>query len=147
MSIRTIVQKGNGRRSEKLSTAVTIPPGTLLEMASETTIRAQSVAGARGVFPEKMIAIENSLVGDEVSTVWAVSTQVQIYHAQSGDELYMMLEDGQNISAGNELDPNGTNGTLVANVSAAVPFCVALEDKDLSISTNLVDALVLVRII
>lgn len=143
MSNRTIVQKGGGRYSELLSTAVTIPPGTLLEMASATTVQAQSKIGAVGIFPEKMIAVENSLVGAEVGTVWAVSSQIQIYHAQSGDELYMLLEDGQTISATNELDANGTNGTLTINSSDAVPFCVALEAKTASGS----DELILVRII
>ncbi len=147
MSSRTIVQKGNGRYSEILSTAVTVPPGSLMEMATATTCQKQSTSAALGVFPEKMVACENSLVGAEVGTVWAVSSRIKIYHAQSGDELYMMLEDGQNISALNELDANGTNGTLIANVSSLPPFCVALEALDLSISTNLVDALILVRII
>ena len=143
MSSRTIVQKGGGRYSELLSTAVTIPPGTLLEMATATTVQAQSKIGAVGIFPEKMVAVENSLVGDEVGTVWAVSSMIQIYHAQSGDELYMMLEDGQTISATNELDANGTNGTLTINSSDAVPFCVALE----ALSPSGADALILVRII
>lgn len=143
MSSRTIVQKGSGRYSELKSTAVPIPPGTLLEMATETTVQAQSKIGAVGIFPEKMVAVENSLVGDEVGTVWAVSSMVHIYHAQSGDELYMMLEDGQTISATNELDANGTNGTLTINTSDAVPFAVALE----ALSPSGSDALILVRII
>lgn len=148
MSIRTIVQKGNGRHSELLSTAVTIPPGSLIEMATAATVQKQSVAEAAGTYPEKMVAKENSLVGDEVSTVWAVSSQIGIYHAQSGDELYMMLEDGQNISALDFLTANGTNGTLITRgTDTNPPFAIALEDKDLSASANTADALILVRII
>lgn len=146
---RTIVSKGNGRRSEKTSTAVTIPPGTLLELTSGDTVQAQSFSyvGAT-VLTEAMVAVENSLFGGEVGTAYAVSSKIQIYHAQKGDELFILLEDGQDITIGDELEPNGTNGTLITNASANPPFAVALETLDLSVSSNLTaDGLILVRIL
>ncbi len=146
---RTIVSKGNGRCSEKTSTAVQIRPGTLLELTSSDTVQAHSVAyvGAT-VLTEAMVAVENSLFGGEVGTSYAVSSKIQIYHAQKGDELFILLEDGQDITIGDELEPNGTNGTLITNASANPPFAVALETLDLSVSSNLTaDGLILVRIL
>lgn len=145
---RTIVSKGNGRRSEKTSTAVQVRPGTLLELTSGDTVQAQSVAyvGAT-VLAELMVAVENSLVGSEVATLYPVSSIIQIYHAQKGDELYVLLEDGQTISIGEEMEPNGTNGTFITNASANPPTVVALEALDLSISTNTTDELILVRVL
>ncbi len=149
MSNRTIVQKGNGRYSEMLSTAVTILPGSLLELASATTVQAQSVAEAAGTYPDKMIAVENSLVGAEVTTVWPVSSQVHIYHAQSGDELYMIIGDGEDIAVGDFLTADGSAvGQLKERDTADNPaFAIALEAVDLSASSNSADSLILVRII
>ncbi len=145
---RTIVSKGNGRRSEKTSTAPQVRPGMLLELTSADVVQAHSVAySGATVLTEPMVAVENSLFGAEVSTLYAASSVVQIYHAQKGDELYMLLEDGENVSIGEELEPNGTNGTLVTNVTANPPMVVALEALDLSISTNLTDELILVRVL
>jgi len=146
---RTILANGNGRRSEGLLTAVAVPPGTLLErVAGAATFQAQSVAEAAGTYPEKMIAMEDYLQGKEVGTSYTASTRVQIYHAQSGDEVYMMVEDGEDIAIGDILTANGTNGTLKERDTGTNPgFAYALEALDLSASANTADGLCLVCII
>jgi hypothetical protein len=149
MSARTIVQQGNGRRSEAIATAVTILPGTLLErVAGAATVQAQSTAEAAGVLPEKMVAIEDSPQGKGVTDAYAASALIQIYHAQSGDILYMMLEDGENAAINDVLTPHGTGGTLKVRDTATNPgFAVCIEAKDLSASVNTADALVKICII
>ncbi|MCP4475397.1 MAG: hypothetical protein GY821_12695 [Gammaproteobacteria bacterium] len=149
MASRTIVANGNGRRSEKLLTAVAVPPGTLLErVAGAATVQAQSTAEAAGTYPEKLIAMENSLAGDETGTNWAASSRVQIYHAQSGDEVYLRLEDGEVVAIGDHLTANGTNGTMKKRDTATnPPFAVVLEAKDALSDAVSSDLLVLSAII
>ena len=131
MALKKIVHIGDGRFSEKLSTAVTILPGTLLERTAIGTVQAQSVAEAAGTYPEAMIAVENSLAGDEVGTVWPVSSQIKVYHPHKGDELYLRLEDSEVAAFGDFLTPNGTNGTMkVRDTATNPPFAMALEVKD-----------------
>lgn len=149
MASRTIVGKGNGRYDEFLSTAVAIPPGTLCErVAGAATIQAQSVAEAAGTYPEKMIAIENSLVGDETGTSWAASSQVRVYFAQSGDEVYLRLEDSEVVAIGDFVTANGTNGTVKKrDTDTNPPIAVVLEAKDALSDAASSDLLVLCAII
>lgn len=132
MALKKIVHIGDGRFSEKTSTAVTIIPGTLLERVTDlNTVQAQSVAEAAGTYPEAMVAVENSLAGDEVGTVWPISSQIKIYHAEKGDELYLRLEDSEVVTFGAFLTPNGTNGTMkLRDTATNPPFAMALEAKD-----------------
>lgn len=129
---RTILVKGSGNFLEGLLTAVAVPPGTLMErVAGASTFQAQSTAEAAGTYPEKLIAVENSLAGDEVGTSWAASSQCQMYKGQSGDVLYMRLEDSEVVALGDALTANGTNGTLKKRDTATnPPFAYALEAKD-----------------
>ena len=131
-SNRTIVLKGNGMYLEGLITAVAVPPGTLMErVAGAATFRAQSTAEAAGTYPEKLIAIENSLVGDETGTSWTASTNIQMYKAQSGDIVQLKLEDGQAATIGAAMTANGTNGTLkTRDTGTNPPFAYALEAVD-----------------
>lgn len=131
-SNRTIVLQGNGLFLEGLLTAVAVPPGTLMErVAGAATFQAQSVAEAAGTYPEKLIAIENSLVGDEVGTSWAASGQIKMYKAQSGDIVQLRLEDSEVVAIGDALTANGTNGTMKKrDTSTNPPFAYALEAKD-----------------
>lgn len=144
MAYKRIVQIGSGRISYKTATAVAIAPGTLLErVTNEDTVQAQSVAEAAGTYPEAMIALENSLIGDETGDNIAASSQVPVYHAVKGDEISILLEDGENASFGDFLTANGTNGTLkVRDTATNPPFARALEAKDLSDSSNTTDALI-----
>ena len=129
---RTIVLKGNGNFLEGKLTAVAVIPGTLMErVPGASTFRAQSVAEAAGTYPEKLIAIENSLIGDEVGDNWAASSQCKMYKAQSSDVINLRLEDSEVITSGDVLTANGANGTVKKRDTADNPgFAYALEDKD-----------------
>lgn len=146
---RTILVKGQGNFLEGALTAVAVPPGTLMERVSgAATFQAQSTAEAAGTIPEKLIALENSLVGDEVGTSWAASSRCQMYKAQSGDVLYMRLEDSEVASIGSILTANGTNGTLKVRDTGTNPgFAVALEAKDALSDAASADLLVKVVIL
>lgn len=129
---RTIVLKGNGNFLEGTLTNVAVPPGTLMErVPGATTFRAQSVAEAEGTYPEKLIAIENSLIGDEVGDNWAAGSRCKMYKAQSSDVINLRLEDSEVVAIGGVLTANGTNGTVkVRDTSSNPGFAYALEAKD-----------------
>lgn len=129
---RTIVLKGNGNFLEGTLTAVAVPPGTLMErVAGAETFQAQSTAEAAGTYPEKLVAIENSLIGKEVGDSWEASSRCKMYKAQSGDVVYLRLEDSEVVAIGDALTANGTNGTVKKRDTATnPPFAYALEVKD-----------------
>jgi hypothetical protein len=129
---RTILVKGNGNFLEGTLTAVAVPPGTLMErVGGASTFRAQSVAEAAGTYPEKLIAVENSLIGAEVGTSWEASSQCQMYKAQSGDVIHLRLEDSEVVALGDAVTANGTNGTMKKrDTGTNPPFAYALEAKD-----------------
>lgn len=143
-SNRTIVLQGNGLFLEGLLTAVAVPPGTLMErVPGADTFRAQSVAEAAGTYPEKLIAVENSLIGDEIGDSWIASGQIKMYKAQSGDIVQLLLEDGEVATIGMALTANGTNGTMKERDTATNPvFAYALEAKDALSDAASVDLLV-----
>ncbi len=132
-SNRTIVIKGTGRYLEGTLTAVAVPPGTLMERdAGTANFQAQSTAEAAGTYPEKLIAVENSLTGDDVTTSWLASTRCQMYRAQSGDVVQLRLEDGEVSTIGAALTADGsTVGTVkVRDTATNPPFAYALEAVD-----------------
>lgn len=131
-SNRTIVLQGNGLFVEGLLTNVAVPPGTLMErVPGAATFRAQSTAEAAGTYPEKLIAVENSLVGEEVGTSWPASGQCNMYKAQSGDIVQLRLEDGEVTAIGTALTAFGTLGTMKERDTSTNPiFAYALEAKD-----------------
>ena len=109
MSDRTIVQKGDPLQKERTATAVAITPGYLIERTpAAATVRAHSTAGGRANIA---VAIENSNAGGEVTTAYAVSSQIQYVTPRSGDEILMVLQASENVAIGDWLESNG-DGTL-----------------------------------
>jgi len=109
MSDRTIVQKVDPLQKEHLATAVAILPRYLVERVSgAATIQAHSTAGGRA---QLKVAIEDSNQGNEVTTAYAVSVQIQTVSPRSGDEILMVLQASENVAIGDFLESNG-DGTL-----------------------------------
>jgi hypothetical protein len=95
-------------QEEYTATAVAIYPGYLLELASATTVQAHSTAGGP-VMP--MVALEDELQGNDLNTVYAVSTIINCWIPTRGDKGYLVLADGENVSVGDFLESGG-NGTV-----------------------------------
>jgi hypothetical protein len=125
-------------RKELKATAVAITPGMLVERTSGNLVQAHSNAGKNAT---PMFAVEDDLQGKEIGDNYAVSAQVQVNWFRTGDEVYAILNDGENVSIGDELESAG-NGKLQAHgtdsageehVEALV--CRALEAVDMSDSS------------
>jgi len=142
MAPKTILLKGNPHQKLAKATAVAITPGYLCQYDSTAgQIEAHSTSGGNAA---RLFAIEDALQGKEIGDNYAVSSQVQFICARLGDEIYAMLQDGQNITRGQYLESNG-DGTLKA-YGSGFPVAVALEAVDLSASANTADARIKIEI-
>lgn len=136
---KTIVLKGKGIRKE-FAAAAAITPGHLLEMASATTVKVHATAGGNA---NHMFAVEDDLQGKTISNAYASAARVQCEVLERGAEVYALLADGQNVSAGDFLESAG-DGTLqkhTADVSSDANttnqiIAIALEAVDMSGSSG-----------
>lgn len=122
------------------STAALITPGMLLEQHSDGYVRAHATAGGNAI---PMFALEDELQGKEITDQYAVSTLVQVWIPNRGDQVYAILADGNEVEIGSFLESDG-NGFLqlhaVDTASSQEAFtsytnqivAVSLEHKDTS---------------
>jgi hypothetical protein len=90
-----------------------ITPGMLIEYTSAGKVQAHSNAG-QNAFP--MFAIEDALQGKDIDEAYAANDKVRCWHAQPGDEVYAILNDGETIVKGDFLESAG-NGNLQKHVA------------------------------
>lgn len=89
---------------EITATAVAITPGALLELTSAGLVQAHSTAGG-SVLP--MFALEDEFQGKGIDDNYAVSVKVQVWIPGRGDQVYALLENGENIAIGDFLTSAG----------------------------------------
>jgi len=140
MAYRTILVKtlSEWMRNEAKADAG-ITPGHLLERTS-TGVKVHAT-GSGNVVP-KLVAVENDLAGDEIGTAYSAADRVQFIAARPGDQLYMLLKDGENASVGSLLKSGGDGTLQVYTVASGEPDYVsaivgiAVEAVDMSSSTG-----------
>lgn len=138
MAYKKIVLMGNPFQKESTVATAVAYPGYLLILASATTIKPHNVAGGPVA---KMFAIENSLQGEDIDTLYAVGDRIQYVCPRPGDEILAVLKDGQNASAGSFLESAGDGTLQVMTPSSAGVVehpsslvAIALEAKNLTSS-------------
>ncbi len=111
-SIRNkILLKGNyGRREEAVAGAAGLYPGMLVKLNSSGQV---VVHDDEGGFAERCFVLEDVLQGKTKSDVYTINDIVSLHLALPGDEVQGLIEDGQNISVGDQLISAG-NGKLKA---------------------------------
>ena len=124
---------------EYTATAVAITPGKLLELTSAGTVQVHSTEGGNAL---PMFALEDELQGKGIGDDYAVSSKIQVWIPNRGDQVYAWLKDGETIVIGDYLMSNGA-GRLqkvdVEVISAAESVSIvaqALEALDLSGSSG-----------
>lgn len=124
---------------EYTATAVAINPGMLLEVTSAGTIQKHSTAGGN-VLP--IFALEDELQGGGIDTAYAVSSKIQCWIPQRGDQVYAVLADGQTAVIGSFLESNGDGYLRVYSADSTGTYYhnqivgQALEALDLSDSSG-----------
>ena len=93
-----------------------ITPGSLLELDSAGTVQAHSTAGGT-VLP--MFALEDELQGKGIDDNIAASNKIQVWIPGRGDQVYAILQDGEDVSIGDFLTSNGTGSLKKLTVDSA----------------------------
>lgn len=144
MSYNTIAVRGDYVREEK-ECAEAVTPGHLIEINSSGKCQKHSTAGGPAV---PMFALEESLAGGLVSEAYTSGERVQLGIFRSGDLVYALVADGEDIDEGDMLVSDGS-GCLkersTEDVGAAI--AKAMEESDLSVSSNSAAGYVLVMIL
>ena len=126
MAINTVKLKNYLNVFEEYTASGEIYPGMLLNFSAANTVRAHNDdAPTQGCLP--MFALEDALQGKDIDDPYVDGDQVNVWIPTRGDEVYAILEDGQNVSVGTFLESNGA-------------VAIALEALDLSGSTGLEDS-------
>lgn len=155
MAFKTIkVKWANPQYQKELTaTAVAIYPGYLVERTSAGTVQAHSNAGQNAA---KMFALEDELQGKEIADAYGVSTLIQCGVFSSGDEVFVVLKEDENISIGEFVESAG-DGQVQAHAAssagaveypeAIVGVALATLDLSASAAVALADRRLLIEIV
>lgn len=103
-----------------------ITPGDFLERATDGDFQRQSSAGQAG---PNLIAVENDLIGDEITDDYATGENVRANFLKNGDEVFAFVAaSAAAIVIGDGLVFDGAGG--VKKVTAEVVVATALEAVD-----------------
>ena len=104
MAKNTIRLKNYVNVFEEIEAASAIIPGELVEIIAAGTVQVHSTEGGN-VLP--MFAIEDELQGKGIDEAYAAGDQVQVWIPTRGDQVYAILEDGNDVVIGDFLESNG----------------------------------------
>jgi len=122
---KTIVLSGLGIRKEAIANA-TITPGHLIEKMSTGKVRVHATAGGNA---QRMFAVEDDLQGNTISDDYAAASICQYNVMARGEEVLVIIADGQTIVIGDSLESAG-DGTLKKHVPD-------VDDNDSADSTTI----------
>jgi hypothetical protein len=141
MAYNTIqIQGDHDGRMERVANAA-ITPGHLVELMSTNKFRVHASAG-QPVVPV-IVAVEDDLQGNPITTAYAAASRVQANVQHPGYVFYGLLANGQDSPIGSKLESAG-DGTLrvyAASSAGAVEYPmsivgIALDDVDMSGSSG-----------
>ena len=86
----------------------TITPGMLVELNSANEVLPHNTPGG---WSDKWVAVENDIAGDDLDHAYLAGEVVLINVCKPGDEVYILVADGENIAIGDDLESDG-NGKV-----------------------------------
>jgi len=129
--MNTIAVKGDYIRKEgEASGAIT--PGHLIEWGGSQDVQVHSSAAG---IARKAFAVENDLIGRDITDAYAQGETVQYGVFPPGAEVYAFLAGGETVSKGDALVSAG-DGTLAAMASGEEGSVVAFAAEDLANSAS-----------
>jgi hypothetical protein len=133
IQIRTL---GKVAYEERNAGAAGIYPGMLCKVDTDGDVIQHASAGGRA---ECLIALEDSLQGKTVATVYTIAYPVRLEVFRPGEEFHGLLKAGHTISKGEGLISAG-DGTFKSATDSGLTIdaivAYALEDEDLSASST-----------
>ena len=129
---RKIMLTDDFRYEEPLASAA-IYPGMIGQLDSDGKVLPNNGAGLACLM---LIPIEDSLVGDLISTVYAIGDMVRYVLPRKGERCLLRLADGETAVKGSKLVSNG-DGTV--KVMSADSSAAVIEETLLAIADEAVD--------
>lgn len=105
-----------------------ITPGHLLIKSSATAVIAHNAANGAN---QRMFALENDLVGEDIDDAYASGENVQVGYFAPGEKVNALLAYGENVAAGAQLTSAG-DGTLQAAAGSALDRIVGYAAEAVS---------------
>lgn len=138
----TIILKGNPPRFEGAAAAI-ITPGYLLDYdgSGDLILHAGSAA-----FAQKMIAVEEDFMGEEITETYASGDRVQYVIGRPGDVLYLMLADNETVAIGDPLGSKGDGTLAELTIDATVVEGALVAYAEEAVTTSGAIARIRVRI-
>ena len=117
MAYRTIKAMVTGPQKEAKATAAsTVYPGDLVQLHTDSTVKEHATDSGPA---QAMFAIEDSLQGKEIGTVYTAGTQVRYIVGRKGDEVIANLADNQTAVVGSYLISAGNGRLKVYSAASA----------------------------
>lgn len=133
MANKTILLKGDPLHKEAKASG-TIYPGMLIEyVTNDETVRAHATGGGRCA---AMIALENSLEGNEVGDYYSTGDRVQYAHLRPGDEFLAYIDNHETAAVGTFLESNGNGYFRVAEPDSSVGVTVTGSVKAMALEAK-----------
>jgi len=140
MAYNTIKLKKYSDVIEEFVAHAAITPGMLLELNSDGEVLAHDTVS--GIVAPPMFALEDELQGKDIDDAYVAGDAVQVWIPGRGDQVYAILNDGQNVAKGDFLVSSGegylnklTIGSAGTTEYPHAIVAVSLETKDLSDSS------------
>jgi hypothetical protein len=119
---KTILLRGtNTPHSERVCAEGSIKPGMLVMFDSQGRFKPHDTAAGA---TSPVFACESSYTGGSIDADYVQHDTVPAWHAQRGDQVYALLDTGQNVAAGALLNSAG-DGSLQSGTTN--PVARALE--------------------
>jgi len=107
MAYKKIAIVGTPNIQEFVANAA-ITPGHLCEIMSTGKARVHATAGGTA---DKLFALEDDNLGGEIATAYTAANVARFGYFNTGDQVYALLADGENVAIGDKLESYG-DGTL-----------------------------------
>jgi hypothetical protein len=105
MSYNTIKIENHSDVFKEFTAAAAIIPGMLVEQTpAAATLRKHATSGGNA---RPMFALEDALQGKGITNAYAAGDRVTAWIPASGDIVYALIADEQNIAIGDPLESNG----------------------------------------
>lgn len=131
--------------------AAAITPGNLVELTSAGKLQKQATAS---VPAESNFAIEDSMQGHDYEDDYATGARVQAHLIQSGQQVWAILADGEDVAIGDKLEPAGggelkkavaSSAGVLTNPAAVKWVAMEAIDAASSVAVPVADRRIIVR--
>ena len=90
-----------------------LSPGMIIELQADGDVNPMVSAIGEAVKGEVLVAVEDALQGKSIDDAYASGSKVQWYRPLPGDEINVLVKDGETIAIADDLVVEASSGLLV----------------------------------